>query len=76
MVEKWVVGALISRDFGGSWNPVCRLLETDITAPVSLGVMIFNIIYIMRRYDMFMWVTIPKNYPGSAATLPTLRDSF
>lgn len=30
MVEKWVVGALISRDFGGLGNPVRRLLETDI----------------------------------------------
>ena len=29
MVEKWVVGAFISQDFGGSWNSVRRLLETD-----------------------------------------------
>jgi hypothetical protein len=29
MVEKCVVGALISRDFGGLGNPVRRLLETD-----------------------------------------------
>lgn len=61
---------------GGLCKTDRGLVEVDITAPVSLGVMIFNIIYIMRRYDMFMWVTIPKNYPGSAATLPTLRDSF
>lgn len=32
MAEKWVVVTLISRDFGGSWNPVRRLLETDSRA--------------------------------------------
>ncbi len=35
MVEKWVVGTLISRDFGGSWNPVRRLLETDNIMNIS-----------------------------------------
>lgn len=29
MVEGWVVRVLISKDFGGLWNPVRRLVETD-----------------------------------------------
>ncbi len=48
MVEKWVVEALISRDFGGLWNPVRRLLETDNSSTGSYKQIQFNIIYIMR----------------------------
>lgn len=29
MVEGWVVRVLISQDFGGLWNSVRRLVETD-----------------------------------------------
>lgn len=29
MVEGWVVRVLISQEFGGLWNPVRRLVETD-----------------------------------------------
>lgn len=31
MVEGWVVRVLISQEFGGLWNPVRRLVETDNT---------------------------------------------
>lgn len=33
MVEGWVVRVLISKDFGGFWNPVRRLVETDTRSP-------------------------------------------
>lgn len=33
MVEGWVVRVLISQEFGGLWNPVRRLVETDIRSP-------------------------------------------
>lgn len=32
MVEGWVVRVLISQDFGGLWNSVRRLVETDTDA--------------------------------------------
>lgn len=49
MVEGWVVRVLISKDFGGLWNPVRRLVETDITFSHSYKQIQFNIIYIMRN---------------------------
>lgn len=49
MVEGWVVRVLISMDFGGLWNPVRRLVETDNRSRGVSKQTQFNIIYIMRN---------------------------
>lgn len=49
MLEVWVPWMLIFNEYGGLWNRLRRLVETDSPFRIVMNSALFNIIYIMRN---------------------------
>ena len=50
MLEVWVPWMLIFNEYGGFWNRLRRLVETDNKIRSAENNTLFNIIYIMRTF--------------------------